>query len=450
MKKLVILAAFTGLTLVNVAQQLPLYSQYTAVPYLYNPALAGTGENVNASLIHRSQWKGIPGAPATSLFTAEGPIAEKNIGLAGTIFQDVTDITQRVGFYTSYSYKLKINEEQKVLFGLSIGAAQQRIDLSNAIIKDDNDPMLMYRQSLRKTFVDATLGVVYGWKTLEVGLCVPQLIGNKIEYVNTNSSSYYHLARHYMFSAKYTFDVNKEQGMQVYPLVLLRYAPGAPFQYDINAVFDWNKYGWAALTYRSNYAVGINIGFRLNNTLRAGYAYDFTVNTVKNYAGGAHEFFLGYTFGGKKEKEKSGTEPVADTKSDSLLNDLYSRDQQQKEEIVKLKEELTILRSQQDSLKKNSAAQGMLLANANDFKTETGDEVKKGYYVVVGAFKSESNANNVKSSVSSKYPESSLIFNKERGLFYVYVMRTDAPDVAEEVMKVMRQQYPGAWIFDMK
>jgi type IX secretion system PorP/SprF family membrane protein len=454
MKRIYILAGVLLLSVVGRAQQLPLYSQYTAIPYLYNPAFAGQTEDVNVGLLHRAQWKGIPGAPTTSLLTADGPIAEKNIGLAATLFQDVTDITQRLGFYTSYSYNLKINEDQKVLFGLSLGFAQQRIDFSNSIIRDDNDPMLMYRQNLRKNYVDATLGVAYAWKTLEVGLSAPQLIGNKLEYVNTNSSSYYYMARHLVFSAKYAFDVNKEQEMTVYPLVLLRYAKGAPVQYDINAVFDWKKYGWAAITYKSNYAVGINIGVRLNNTLRAGYAYDFTVNTIKNYAGGAHEFFLGYTFGKRGGSDETTTTSSSVT-TDSIIDDLIASDLVQKDQIEKLTKELENLKRSQDTSKVGKTQvvpenKGMQQASITEFTTTEGQSLKKGFYVVIGAYKSVSNAESAKASVVAKYPTASLIFNKNRDLHYVYVLWTDNSTIANEALIETQKEFSDAWVFDLK
>ena len=71
------------------AQQLPLYTQYSSIPYLYNPAFAGSRDEVNASLLHRNQWKGVAGAPTTSLFSLEGPVPVENIGIAGTVFQEI-------------------------------------------------------------------------------------------------------------------------------------------------------------------------------------------------------------------------------------------------------------------------------------------------------------------------------------------------------------------------
>ncbi|MBC7863767.1 MAG: PorP/SprF family type IX secretion system membrane protein [Bacteroidia bacterium] len=440
----IILAIFTSLSFGAFAQQLPLYSQYTSLPYLYNPSMVGVSGDVNASLLHRTQWKGIPGAPVTSVFTCEGAIQEKNMGLGLTVLNDNTDISQRVGAYGLYSYHLKINEDQKVLFGLSFGVMNQRIDFSRAIVKDANDPFMTYKTAQRKTYLDATLGATYMWKTLEVGICVPQLIGSKVNYLGTNSSSYYYQSRHYMMSLKYTFDVDKEKGMTVYPLVMLRYAKGAPFQFDVNGVFDWKKRGWAGLCYKHGYAVGVNIGFRVNNSLRAGYAFDYSINSVKNFIGGAHEFFLGYTFGSKNGK----SDLTSTGNYDSLINEVTAKNTKQQEEIDKLNEELKKLKEHRDSVRTFIANNpDVKKANVTDFKTEGGSSIKKGMYVVVGAYKSLDNATKDKDFNKEFYKEADLIFNPARGLHYVYVLTSTDIEAANDVLQVIKKKYPDAWIY---
>jgi type IX secretion system PorP/SprF family membrane protein len=452
MKKQLLSLIFFGYAVIGFAQQLPLYSQYSAISYLYNPALAGIRDEVNATLLHRNQWRGIAGAPTTSLFSLEGPVPVENIGIAGTVFQDVTDITQRTGFYTSYSYKLKINEDQKLFLGASIGFLQQRIDLSGSVIRDENDPMLLNRDNLRKNFADATFGVAYTWKALEAGFAVPQLAGSKIQYSGTGAASYYYMARHFLTSLKYTFTINENQGMTAYPLVLVRYVKGAPVQYDVNGYFDWKKYGWAGITYRSGYAIGINVGFRVNNSLRAGYAYDYSINTVKNFIAGSHEFFLGYTFGQSKVKETEEVETASkNNDKDSLMEALRISDEKHMEEIIRMKESIALLKKQNDSAHKIlSELPGMQFAKAADFKTEDGKPIEKGFYVVVGAFKNLLNAETAQKSNQKKYPKTDILFNKSRGFHYVYVSTFKDAKSAEEILKEVLKQYADAWIFDME
>ena len=68
MKKIIYSLIAMGFLVGARAQQIPLYHQYQVAPLIFNPAFAGQDTTVNASLIHRTQWKGMVGAPQTSAF----------------------------------------------------------------------------------------------------------------------------------------------------------------------------------------------------------------------------------------------------------------------------------------------------------------------------------------------------------------------------------------------
>ena len=104
MKKLFLTASvflfFAGLLY---SQQIPLYSQYYFNPFIYNPAMTGSGDKANVFLINRSQWTDIPGAPVTTALTLDGPIKLKKVGLGISLFNDATGFMERMGVYASYS-----------------------------------------------------------------------------------------------------------------------------------------------------------------------------------------------------------------------------------------------------------------------------------------------------------------------------------------------------------
>jgi len=129
MRKLNITAAILLISASAFAQQLPFSSQYYTNMFVTNPAFTGTAdEDVHAFITHRSQWTGIQGGPQTSYLTLDGPIEAKNIGLGLKVYSDVTDITSRIGAFASYSYKLKINDDNHILLGLAVGILNNRID----------------------------------------------------------------------------------------------------------------------------------------------------------------------------------------------------------------------------------------------------------------------------------------------------------------------------------
>ena len=278
------------------AQQLPLYSQSYFNPFLYNPATAGVNEGTNAYLIHRRQWTGIAGSPVTNAVTVDGFFEDKNVGLGLTIFNDVQDINERLGIYTSYAYRLKLNEDMQLRFGLTVGFLDNRIDFSKAGVKDAYDPMMLPGMQ-RKSALDANLGVSYNWKDLRVGFAVPQLIGQKVELATYDARSYYQLNRHYLATVSYKWMFNESQQLALEPMAMIRFMPNTPAQYDINAQCSWKDMIWVGVAYRSNYAVGVNARVKLFGNLSAGYAYDIIVSPLKTSAGVSHEFMLGYKFG---------------------------------------------------------------------------------------------------------------------------------------------------------
>jgi type IX secretion system PorP/SprF family membrane protein len=152
----------------------------------------------------------------------------------------------------------------------------------------------LFTDSQRKTVLNANAGLLLIWKGLDFGVAVPQLIGNKINYVdNSNVRGIYTQARHFMSSLKYKFFISKEKGISIAPQALVRFVPNTPFQYDGNIHFDWQDKFWIGATYKSDYAIGANVGFCIYKQLSFGYSYDFSISRFNTYSSGGHELVLG-------------------------------------------------------------------------------------------------------------------------------------------------------------
>lgn len=217
MKKIIYSIALTVITALSAnAQQLPLFSQYYYNPFLYNPGFTGTGDQANAYLIHRSQWKDMPGAPVTYALTVDGPVKERKIGLGLSLFNDQVDIFNRTGLYSSYSYRFAINSDHEITAGLSLGVIDNKIDYSRAIVNDVNDP-LIYTDNRRKVTMDANFGVGYFWKDLRVGFSIPQLLGNKIKYLEEDKNVYTLLKRHFILSGQYKIMISEKNEISALP-----------------------------------------------------------------------------------------------------------------------------------------------------------------------------------------------------------------------------------------
>lgn len=461
MKKILITFAFAVIASVGVkAQQLPLFSQYYYNPFLYNPAFTGIESHASAFLIHRSQWKDIPGAPVTYALTVDGPVLKNKIGLGLSLFNDQMDIFNRTGLYSSYSYRFTLADGHDLTLGLSAGVIDNKIDFSNAYAHDANDPLL-FDQTQRKVTVDANFGIAYLWQGLKVGVSMPQLLGNKINYLESNTNVYTTLKRHLIAGVSYDLTLSESAEIDFYPSVMMRYVKGAPVQFDINANFAWKDMLRAGISYRLGYAVGFNIGTKLNDNLIAGYTYELVVSPIGNYSGGGHEIMLGFTFGGNSSGGLSNEEleelnsklDHIQSANDSLSNQMNQKDKEHDEEIERLNEEIEILKLEsenggQNDMNMNQDNSEVRVENASDFQDEAGNMLTPGFYVIMGAFKSKENALNAKKQLQANFP--AVVIYKTNDLHYVNVFYTSNEASALSFAEEQRKIQPDVWVFQLK
>ena len=465
------------LTNVN-AQQTPLSSQYYANQFVTNPSLTGAKETTNAFLTHRTQWVGIEGAPQTSFFTVDGALMQGKVGVGLVMFSDVTGILNRSGFNANYAYKIQINGDNSLRFGISTGVLNNKIDFTKAVVLDNSDPLLSSQEQVR-TSVNADLGLTYIWKKLEVGIAVPQALGNTVNFQNNlDLGGVYNISRHYYGSLKYTFDVSRTKGITAYPLMMVRSVQGAPLQYDVNAVLDWNDYGWLGFTYHSDYAVAFSAGVRYKG-LSIGYAHNIGTNAIKSYTGRTSEFLLGYTFENKKTdlsemntlREEIAQLKENDSIQDSLLLDLNILADSNKIEIEKLKlllddmtndslaqseleAELDRLKDKEDStqlaIKMAENGISMKKGSASDFSSE-GNETAAGYYVIIGAFGNHDNAVAfTKDAKGIGYTTAEIIQNKNNKIYEIVVFKTQDKQEAIGKLDGIKSDYFDVWVLTLE
>jgi type IX secretion system PorP/SprF family membrane protein len=76
------------------------------------------------------------------------------------------------------------------------------------------------------------------------------------------------------------------------------------YQADFTVDLVYKKRFWAGLNYRINDAVGVLLGFEMNNGLKLGYAYDIMTSALAAYGNGSHEIFLSYSLDFGKNRNK--------------------------------------------------------------------------------------------------------------------------------------------------
>ena len=309
------------------AQQVPLYQQYFYNRFVYNPGYAGFDEAANVYLIHRAQWAEMPGQPTTTAITFDAPLKPKKIGLGVNLYSDRTDITSRIGAYGSFAYNIAMGDNQNLLFGLSLGGLENRVNFADIVVQDPDDPTILSSLE-RKTGLDGTFGIGYRFKEFHLGIAIPQMLATSFEYtpVSGNSRAHYNLSRHYLASLEYKLYVNPDKDVSLTPMCMVRFMPEAPMQFDANLIFNWKETGFLAISYRSDYAIGVNARIKLQEKISIGYTYDVISSSINTYSGISHEVMLGYTFAGGKVDESELEE--LQERIDSLANELAANEEE--------------------------------------------------------------------------------------------------------------------------
>lgn len=454
---------FSGEMSVVFGQQVGMYSHFFYKPMVYNPAFAGSADESNMMLLSRTQWAHFKGAPQLTLFTADGNIMDKKVGLGVSLINDKKGITSKTGGNVYYSYRLKLNDDMNVAFGAAVGVADQSIDFSKAIVQNNSDPTL-YTDAEHKTSFDGNAGVLFSWKELKVGASVPQLFSNKLKSVSTVDSStvnpYYTFVRHYMLSAQYKFIISDEKDISITPMGLVRVLPNTPLQYDGGVYFDWKNKFWAGATYKSNYAVTANVGFYLHKQLAVGYAYDVIIGSISKYAGISHEIMVNFNWAKSKKQAienpnpENSPEVAVDYEEDivKLQNQLKKNQQKLKElsdKLDKQNQAPAVAEPSPDLFKPGSvSSDGVFVTSQKDFKNSKNEQAESGYYVIVGIFFYRDFAEEeIKNFNTKGFAKTSLVYSESKKNNYVFVDKLATKEEAFAKSKELNEKdSSNAWI----
>lgn len=423
------------------SQQVPLNNHYMLNPFVFNPGATGASNTspVNVYLIHNQRFSGFSTNIVNNYLTVDGRLPKGKSGYGFQLAHISHGIQQQISSSLSYSYGIKFGEEHSLRLGVTVGFLDNRIETDNFNILQQDDPYLATMRSRSSTY-DISAGLLYSFKSLKIGVAVPQVVGNKSDLQFGGSDrGYYRLARHFMGMAEYTFSIKKK--FNITPNILVRYVPNAPIQYDGSLMFDYQKMFWISGTYKSDYAVQFNAGVRIFRQFKVGYSYEYVIGDIKEYSTGMHhEMMLGYTFPTVKKPSKNDVKILEAQQKveDDLRKKLEEALREKKKlesELAKTQEEKTeepveevpdvvetpveekdsILEELEESTEEITVAKGYHFIELD--KSDSPD----GYYVITGVYGDKANADKVLKQMKTYNSESRLVINQANSFYYVLV-----------------------------
>ncbi len=278
------------ISLQGYTQQDPQYTQYMYNMSVLNPAYATDNPDViNFGALYRAQWVGSDGGPTTGTFFAHSPIAKKvEMGLS-LIHDQIGDVVKQTNAFVDFAYVLKLNEKQKLSFGIKAGATFFSTNF-NGFVYSDELPDPAFAENLSRVFPNVGVGTFYFGENYYLGLSSPNLLRTKhLERENGIIATGVEEI-HYFFTGGYVFNLN--DNLKFKPAFMSKVVTGAPMSLDLTGNFLINNVFEIGAGYRWDDSVSGLVNFKVSPSVRIGYAYDYTTSNLGRFNSGSHEIMI--------------------------------------------------------------------------------------------------------------------------------------------------------------
>ena len=297
------------------AQQVPMYSQYIMNGFLINPSYAGSDGYTSVNLTAREQWLGIPGSPSTYAVSFQTrllktsfiqrstsvrrkmvrPTRGGRVGLGGYVFNDQNGIIRRTGFEAAYAYHIDMSDSRQLSFGLGATAYQFAIDIDGAVVSDIDDEFLNNYDRV-VLIPDFNFGASFTTRNYYVGFAATQMFRGVLTLGNTAKNPRSEIG-HFFLSGGARIPISGDDWV-LEPSALIKSSDllFKSIQADITTRISYKEDYWAGLSYRSQDALIILLGFNYDRYYFA-YSFDIVLTDIRKHSYGSHELSLAVKFG---------------------------------------------------------------------------------------------------------------------------------------------------------
>jgi len=446
MKKLFPLIAVLGLVGTSSAQLATRIDQYYQDWSLINPSALNATNKSQVSLFYNRLFTGVKGSPTNLMASATFPNPDKRIGLGFNLGQEKVGFSTLTNGYVSYAYTLPFSKRNRLHAAASLGMLSQRFN-PNAIdvISQDDPYYLSLQQGKTINRLDFRLSMSYQLSGFLFGVSSGRLNKPRFDFDYYNYTAQFQLANTQNAFVSAKFKLNRD--LLLHPVLSISSYnfKNALLQYGANLTLkDVVNIG---IHSAGNKNISLQIGGTVRNTIKIGYSYSMPYAAESKLLGSGHEFFTAIQLGRTSDL-------VSDIDYDAIAfqtasgDSLYSDNtdggkvQPKKQEAnagnsanvisvetIKLRNDTIVISSfdEMKFLKSGYDTSKIML------KSLERDYPKNGYYVTIGVFKNESNANKHIKNMYVKGVTAYKFFMPENQYYYVYIFRSDTPEEADEI-----------------
>ncbi|HHS95924.1 MAG TPA: type IX secretion system membrane protein PorP/SprF, partial [Phaeodactylibacter sp.] len=230
------------------AQQEAQYTQFMFSKIALNPAVAGSTETGCLSVIHRSQWVGLEGAPTSQMINFQKPFFARKVGFGMSLSHDAIGPTKVWTYRMMYSYRIALGAHHLAI-GLQGGLKRYALRLSDEVRTHEGDEAIAMG-SHAKILPNIGMGLYLQSDNYFLGLSMPNVLKGDLTFYDSGlqnsdisrEEQYFYLMGGLVLDLAYHIKFK--------PAVLVKYNAHAPVVADLNASIIFLEKLWIGATYR--------------------------------------------------------------------------------------------------------------------------------------------------------------------------------------------------------
>jgi len=286
-----------------VAQQDVQYTQFMHNKTAINPGYAGSTGVPCMNALYRNQWMGFDGAPVSQSLTFQMPMFKERVGIGMALVHDRLGPSESFKANMMYAYHVDLGSA-KLGMGIQASIQNYRIRWEETEATHGGDLIIPENASSSKFVPNFGAGLYLHSEKYYVGLSIPHLLTSELSFVEKQFrvEGINRAEVHAFLMAGMIFKVNNF--MRIKPAGLLKYVKNSPLDFDLHTSLILYDQFWIGATYRAGGDLLSNAGesidailqLQINDAIRIGFAYDFTLTEIRDYTSGSFELLMDYCF----------------------------------------------------------------------------------------------------------------------------------------------------------
>lgn len=266
-------------------QNTPRFSQFNFAQGVNNPAALAIDSKIMVDMIFRNQWLGIEGSPSTGAINAQFELYH-DMAAGLNVSYDLIGVNHATQVSGQYAYRAYFQNDNALIFGLSLGMDQRVNDLTSAQLIDANDVAFAERYS--KMHFNAGFGMYYHSPKFYIGASIPQLFQS---IPKSNESGFQPQRWHYYLTTGFFIDGGENYRLN--PNIQIKAALNTPIQADLILRNTFYNTWSLVVGYRSENSLIGGVDFLIGGRYRFGYSINHDVGKLARTKGLSHELYMG-------------------------------------------------------------------------------------------------------------------------------------------------------------